>query len=126
MTASASGVILEYGDDGIDITILQGKTLNFSLIWGGVTPIDVTGWTSRMQIRKSAGASEVIASFTNANSRVITGGVNGKFAYTMTATDCAALSVISGGVYDIELIDTAGNVYQGESGKCNIVREVTR
>lgn len=126
MANSSSGVKLTKRGEDIDLTIYQGKTLRFDLIWGGLTPIDVTGWAARMQLRPEARASNTYLNLTSDPDGGITvGTTDGKFSIFVSDEDCAELPVVSG-AWDIELIDTDGNVYLGESGRFSIVAEVTR
>lgn len=124
MAASASGVKLTLRGEDVDLTIYQGKTINFSLIWGGNTPVNVTGWSARLTVRNVAPDTPgVAADFTVANSRVVVGTTDGKFTFKMTATDCAGLVPTKNALWDCELTDTNGNVFQGQSGKAYIVGE---
>lgn len=125
MVGSTSGVIFEQNGDNIDMTILQGKTINFTVIWGGGTPINVTGFDAKMQLRKSVSDEEPVVEFSVSNSRVTIGTTNGQINFSMTAADSAALEP-SQGVYDIEVTDASGNVYQVQSGRYNILQSVTR
>ena len=110
-----------------NIEILQGKTISFPLIWGGATPINVTGYDARMQIREDASSDEVIASFTVANSRVTIGTTNGLITFSMTAADSAALTP-GEYFYEIEVIDSSGLVISSKElrGRCTIIAEITK
>lgn len=125
MVGTTSGAVFEQNGDDITMTIFQGKTINFSLVWGGDTPIDVTGYSARMQLRKSATDTDTVAEFTVANSRVEIGDADGIITFSMTAADSAALEVCQG-VYDIEIINGSGSVYQAQSGDFTIKASVTR
>lgn len=124
MASTVSGIKFEQRGKDHDLTIYQGKTINFSLVWGGNSPIDVTGFSARMQIRPSLIASTE-AEFTVDNSRVSVGTINGLFTFSMSATDSAALSA-GNYFYDIEIIDDSGNVFLALSGSCEIIGEVTK
>lgn len=124
MVSSVAGVTLTKRGNDVDLLIYQGKTLRFDLIWGGSDPIDVTDWDARMQLRPEIAASNTIASLTT-ESGLTVGGVDGKISVAMSADDTAALPVGSG-YWDMELIDTDGNVYLAESGRFTVAGEVTR
>lgn len=127
MAGTTSGVkFTERGDD-LDMTLFQGKTVSFEYVWADEDsiPIDVTGWTSRMQLRSSYESVSPVVEFTVANSRVTVGTTDGKFTFVLSASDSAALPTGSG-VYDVEVTDSAGKVMQAFSGKYTIQREVTR
>lgn len=124
MAGTTSGVLFESNGSDIDMTLYQGKTVNFTLTWGGSSPINITGYTARMQLRESFNATAKIAEFTTENGRISVGGANGIFTFSMTATDTAALPAVSG-VYDIEIIN-GSSVYLAQSGKFMIAPEVTK
>lgn len=125
MAGTTSGVSIAKNGGDIDIVLYQGKTINFEVIWGGSTPIDVTGFSAQMQARVSAAATELLADFSSDNSRISVGGADGKFTISMSATDSAALKACVG-VYDFEITDVAGNVHLVMSGKFKISPEVTK
>lgn len=125
MAGTTSGVKFSQRGDDHDLTLYQGKTVNFSLIWGGSDPIDITGYDARMDIRSSASEAAAEAEFNVGNGRVTVGTTDGLIRVTMSATDSAELTA-GDYVYDIEVIDDSGNVFLGLSGRCEIVAEVTR
>lgn len=125
MAGTTSGVSISKNGDDVDIIIYQGKTVNFEIIWGGSAPIDVTGFSAKLQARQAASSSAILAEFSNANSRISVGGADGKFTISMSATDSANLKPCVG-IYDFEITDVGGNVYLVMSGKFQISAEVTR
>jgi hypothetical protein len=125
MAGTTSGVSISKNGDDIDIVLYQGKTINFEVIWGGETPINVTGFTARMHAREAASSTAILAEFTNANGRISVGGANGKFTISMSAADSAALKPCVG-IYDFEIISASGAVYLVMSGKFQIEAEVTK
>ncbi len=124
MVGTTSGVLMEISGDDLDIILLQGKTVSFTVTWGGSAPIDITGYTARMKARKDP-TDDVGIDFTIANGRITMGTTNGLITISMTATDTAALALFDG-YYDLELITPAGAVYQVMSGRFRIVGEATR
>jgi len=125
MAGTTSGVSISKNGSDIDIVLYQGKTINFEVIWGGTTPINVTGFSARMQARQAASATAILAEFSNSNGRISVGNSNGKFIISMSAADSALLKAAVG-VYDFEIVDTAGNVNLVMSGKFQIEPEVTK
>lgn len=94
----------------LDIEIVQGATFLTNLEWksSGGTPIDLTGYTARMQIRADHSAATTLIELTTENDRIslntpTTGGIELK----ITAADAEAITWGSG-VYDLELIHTVG------------------
>ena len=107
-----------------DINIEQGATFTFTLT---VTGINLTGYTARMQGRTSHAASATAFSLTSspAAGLVVTPGTNSTIAVTLTATQTAALSAPTEGVYDLEYTDGT-TVVRILEGSYRITPEVTR
>jgi len=97
-------------NNNIDIVAFQGKTIEVPVIWGGDSPIDVTGYDAIMTIKDKAGDDETIASFTTTNSRVSIGTTNGLITFTMSASDSSSLTAPFKGVYEIEVTDDNSKV----------------
>lgn len=125
MAGTTSGVSISKNGADVDIILYQGKTINFEVIWGGDTPINVTGFSARMHARQAATATTTLAEFSNSNGRISVGGANGKFTISMSAADSAALKPAVG-IYDFEIVDGSGNVHLVMSGKFQIEAEVTK
>lgn len=124
MAGTTSGVKLTKNLADIDIILYQGKTVNFSVIWGGESPIDVTGYLARMQARATPASATPFISLTQ-GSGISVGDTNGLFVISMSATATAALAPFEG-VYDFEIEDPAGNVYLVMGGKFTCLAEVTK
>jgi hypothetical protein len=103
----------------------QGKTLSFTIVWGGATPIDVTGFGAKMEIRKTHSTASAHASFTTGNSRVTIGTTDGQITFTMSAADSANLTP-GRYVYDIEVTDGSSVVHMVARGYCDIIAEATK
>jgi hypothetical protein len=92
-------------------------------------PVDLTGSTIRGQIRKTFLSEDVIVAFT-CN---ITDYPDGEYSVTLTDEQTAAIvaglkitSRDSKYVYDIELEDSAGNVFKLYYGKVRLQPEATK
>ena len=122
-----AGMIFTAGKgDMASLKLLQGKTLESSIIWGGSTPINVTGFSARLTVRADYNSTAAIADFTVANGRVTVGTTDGKFSFSMSATDSSALPAPFTGVYEIEVTDAAGKVYRAVYGAATIEPEVVK
>ena len=114
----------------VNLTIYQGSS--FKKSWqitdkDSANPIDLTGYTARMQIRGKLKDIDPIVDLTTEN-----GGITIEVAAETTtlsiyisATDTAAIEVAKG-VYDLELIDTSADVYRLMEGIVTVSKEVTR
>lgn len=88
-------------------------------------PVNLTGYTARMQIRRSKTASTTVASLTTENSRIALGGTSGTITFSMSATDTALLEP-SQYVYDLEVESAGGVVTRLLEGLVVVSGEVTR
>lgn len=109
-----------------DITIEQGATFTLSATWKDSTgaPVNLTGYSARMQVRPDYESEEVLVSITS-TSGIVLGGALGTIVATVSATDTQKLN-IQKGVYDLELQSTGGVVTRLLQGFATISREVTR
>lgn len=107
-----------------DFQARQGATFDRSFTWkpGGVAA-DLSGFTARMQVRRTVRSTEPVVSLTHASG--ITLGGDGTVGLLISATIMGALKAWSY-VYDIELIDAAGTVFPVLSGNFVVAAEVTR
>lgn len=107
-----------------DLTLYQGKTISIPLVWGGSTPIDVTGFSAKLCAKKSFRATTFLTEFTVGNGRVSIGTTNGLITFNMTAADSASLAAPLQGVYEIEVTSATNVVYSALSGKFIVSPEV--
>ena len=94
-----------------------------------VTPIDVTGWTFRMQIREKDQDGALIVELTTANGGVvIVDAVNGQVELLIadTVTDAFTEAQFKCAVYDLEAIDALGNVERIMEGTAVLSLNITR
>lgn len=110
-----------------NIYIEQGATYRLNITWkdSGGTPIDLTGYTARMQVRHSYKSDTVLLNFTTENGAITLGGAAG----TITIVGLATLTEdvpAKAGVWDLELVDGDGNVTRLLQGAVEVSPEVTR
>jgi len=109
-----------------DITIEQGATFQMSLTWKDSTnsPVNLSGYTARMQVRSNYEAEDTLVSLTSAAGDIVLGGALGTIVITIAASVTQLLQ-IEEAVYDLELVNglTVTRLIQG---KATISREVTR
>ena len=106
--------------------IEQGVTFTRVLTWkdSNGTPIDLTGYTARMQLRKTIESSVAAVSLTTENGGIDLGDAAGTITITIAATATANL-IESEYAYDLELI-SGSIVKRPVQGKITISKEVTR
>ena len=117
-----------------DICIFQGATFSQTLIWevgNPPAPVDLTGYSAKIQVRSSAKSKTVILELSTANGRLTlgTGGdmTTGAINLFVSASDTAQLSVCEQvkAVYDLEMTSgyTVSRILQGN---VILVPEVTK
>jgi len=109
-----------------DIKCDQGATFSRVITWknSNGTPIDLTNYTARMQVRANYPSSTVILNLTTENAGITLGGALGTITLAATATATAAIAADQY-VYDLELI-TGSNVTRVVEGTFTVNPEVTR
>lgn len=115
-----------------DLTIVRGETWQRVFAWTtGVPamPVDLTGWTARMQIRQDwlapgLPSGSALVSLTTENGAITLGGAAGTVEAIIDATTTSSL-VIDDGVYDLELISPSGRVTKLLRGDVRVLPEAT-
>ncbi len=87
-------------------------------------PIDLTGITARMQIRDTVESSSFLIELSTANGRITVNGPAGELTLTISAVDTAAL--MTGGVYDLEIVNVDATVDRLLEGNVVLSPEATR
>ncbi len=110
-----------------NLVIYQGANLSQVFTWqdSNQTPVNLTGYTARMQARTSITADPPFISLTTENGGIALGGSAGTVTLTMTAAQTASI-IETVGVYDLELVSPSGIVTRFLQGAVIISREVTR
>lgn len=110
-----------------DITIEQGATFKLNIIWRdpAEAPINLTGYTARMQVRQRYASDDPLLNLTTENGGITLGGVAGTIAVVASAAATADISVRAG-VYDLEVVSAGGEVTRLIQGCVTITPEVTR
>jgi len=122
--ASIIGGLTMYRDGpNINMVAKCGKTLEFSYVWGGDSPIDVTGFGAVLQVRDTDDTLVLEASV--ANGRITLGGTDGVISFEVSATDSAALT-LGDHIYALELTTTGGKVYEPLTGSFTVKGEVVK
>jgi hypothetical protein len=110
-----------------DIYIEQGATWSLPLVWQTAegVPIDVTGYTARMHLRKKLTDAAFELELTTENGRITLGGADGRINLHLDAADTEGID-IKAGVYDLELVAASGVVTRLLQGAVTVSLEVTR
>lgn len=122
MSGTTSGVAFSSLGEDTHMQIFQGKTISFEVIWGGSTPIDVTGYSATLQIRDLKGA--LMLEMSTSNGKVSVGGSDGKFSFSASESDSRA--VTRAGQWELELTAPNGDIYRALSGTVTPIMEITQ
>jgi hypothetical protein len=116
MTAAAYSFVIE-----------QGATLNKTFVWKDSTgtPINLSGYTAKMQVRQTVGSSTILLDLSTLNGRIIITAISGQIQLLVSATDTAAITW-QRGKYDLELVSSTGIVTRLLYGEVEVSKEVTR
>lgn len=109
----------------LNLACPQGATFTRTLTWKiDGAAVNLTGYTARMQVRKSASSATTYVSLTS-SSGITLGGAAGTITISISA---AQTSDIPEGayVYDLELVSSGGVVTRLVGGKFSVTAEVTR
>jgi len=112
------------------ISINSINSLGFSdYVSGGVIeynePIDLSGFTARMQVRTKLETPTTILELTTENGGIIIDNVLKTITLYISAVDSALLD-FSDAVYSLELVSSTNEVTPFCNGKVSLVKEVTR
>lgn len=116
----------------INLKIEQGATYRKPFKWSTGSPpqpVNLTGWTARMQIRPQIESDEVLVSLTTENGGItISDPTTGVINLYLSAVATAAFGIndFAEAVYDIEMIAPNSDVIRIIYGNVGLSPEVTR
>jgi hypothetical protein len=114
----------------LDLDCYQGASFDCTLTWrmGATpgTPVNLTGYTARMQVRDGYDGGSAIVSLTSGTG-ITLGGTAGTILLELTPTQTAAIDATPSGqyVYDLELV-SGSTVTRLVQGTFIVSPEVTR
>lgn len=109
-----------------NITVYQGTTFQLSPVWKvDNLPVNLTGYTADMQVRKFVDSTSVLVELSTANGRIVINGAIGQINLTLTASQTAALTPADSYIYDLNLTSPGGDVYKILQGSFILNASVT-
>lgn len=110
-----------------DFEIEQGASLIKPIVWKDANglAVNLTGYTAKMQIRKSVSSPDVLLELSTSNGRIDIVSGTGTITLLINAATSAAITW-SSGVYDLELTSSGGLVTRLMQGTITVSKEVTR
>jgi hypothetical protein len=116
-----------------NIAIEQGQSVEIPFaITQGASPLNMTGYDVRLQVRRTLADTTTLINCTLANGKISwVSQSGGTFKLILLPTDTSGLRFKTGedaidAVYDLELINNTGVVFKACKGSFTINREVTR
>lgn len=90
-------------------------------------PFDLTGYTARMQVRRTIDSANFLLSLSTENGSLTINPIEGQTnAIYIDVSASVTASVSTSGVYDLEIISSTGTVTRVLQGVFNLSPEVTR
>jgi hypothetical protein len=109
-----------------DIIVKQGSTFKRDIIYkNNGTPVDLTDYSARMQIRPSLDSLVLICNLSSDDDGITIDAENGKISLLIQAIETASFSALSG-FYDLEIESEDGEVTRLLQGAYTLDREITR
>jgi hypothetical protein len=109
----------------LDLDCYQGANFDYQLTWTvGGSAVNVTGYSSRMQVRQAVDSTAVAFSLVSGTG-ITLGGTAGTIALSAVATATAGIEA-GQYVYDLELVSGTGYVTRLVGGNFVVSAEVTR
>jgi hypothetical protein len=103
----------------------QGATFSKQLTWDiDGEPVDLTGFTAKMQVREKYTSTTKILDLTTQNGGILLGGDEGTIQIEVSATTTSTI-IPKNYLYDLELISSS-TVTRLIEGKFMVTPEVTR
>jgi hypothetical protein len=109
----------------LNLVCYQGASFDYQLTWLlNDSPVDLTNYDARMQVRVSHNAHDTALSLT-AGTGITLGGTAGTIFIEATPTQTAALAP-GQYVYDLEMVAAGGAVTRLVNGEFEVDPEVTK
>lgn len=110
-----------------DFEIEQGATLLKPIVWkdSSGTVVNLTGYSAKMQIRKSAASPDVLLELSTTNGKLTITPNTGTVTMIFNAATTTAIDW-SRGRYDLELTSGTGVVTRLIEGEITVSKEITR
>ena len=126
MIAGIYNITIEQGSTFVRLLSIEQPDITNDPSGETFIPFDLNGYTARMQIRRTIESSTAMISLTTENGGidVIPETAVNEIKLLITAANTATLE--TSGVYDLEIIDSLGNVSKVVRGSVTLIPEVTK
>ena len=126
MIAGIYNITVEQGSTFVRLLSIEQPDIANDPTGETFIPFDLSGYTARMQIRRTIESDTAMISLTTENGGidVIPETAVNEIKLLITAANTATLA--TSGVYDLEIIDNLGNVSKVVRGDMTLIPEVTK
>ena len=109
------------------IEIQQGADFERIITWidGNSTPIDVTNYTAKLQIRNRIESENTLLELSTGNGGIIIGNIDGKITIKIDAATSSAF-IWSEGIYALEITSPMNITARLIEGRVNVKKEIVR
>jgi hypothetical protein len=127
MIAGVYNITCEQGSSFLRILEIQQPDLATDPTGQTFEDFDLTGYTARMQVRRTIDSASALVTLTTENLGLEINPTEDTInMIKMSMAASVTASITSSGVYDLEIVDTTGFVSKVVKGVFTLVPEVTR
>lgn len=110
-----------------NLEIVRGDTKTFTVTYTETdgTPVDLTDYTARMQIRKTMDDGSYIWQGSTTTGEISITGASGLISITIPKTNTATFN-FDRGKYDLEITSSTGVTETIMGGEATLIKDVTR
>lgn len=112
----------------VKLDIDQGSDFSKPFTWRAgdpLTPVDLTGCTARMHVRRDLESPTILLDLTTENGGILLGGTTGTVEIVINAAQTEGITWTEA-VYDLEIVFSTGRVRRLLKGAVEVDLEVTR
>lgn len=126
MRAGTYNFTCEQGSTFTRLIELEEPDLIADPTGGTHVPLNIAGYTARMQIRRTIDSSTVIVNLTTENGGLTVNPTDPENQILISMSDDVTASISTSGVYDLEIESPTGVVSRVLQGAVTLSQEVTR
>ena len=112
----------------LSFSLEDGVAYPVSLTWedSGGTPIDLTGYTAKLQVRQGYDSLTVLMTKSTANGDIVLGGAAGTIVWTFSAADANTAAGWGFPIFDLLMTANSGQTTRLVAGTISASPAVTR
>ena len=126
MRAGTYNFTCEQGSTFTRLIELEEPNLAVDPTGGTFSPVDISGYTARMQIRRTLESTSPMISLTTENNRLVVNPGDEANQILINLSDAETSTLTTNGVYDLEIESPDGVVSRILQGAVTVSLEVTR